>query len=935
MPHPELTSKLIRGALLAGSFAVVLSSHAQPGSPAAAAPGQDETIVLSPFVVTADNGWSANDTLSATRTKQALKDVPVSIDAITADFIADLDLRSADDVAGYVSNVYAAPIMENANEKGNFSFRGLTQTNNVSRNYFRWYIPSDSYNIERLDFGKGSNSLIFGEVEPGGNGAAFTKRPLMKNFSSLRAITGSEGAYRFEADVNLKIRDGLALRVNAVRRLDRTFQDASDYKFEAFDVALLWQPTRQTSIRLEYERGAYQSGRGFQGIQAFEQSAKGLGFTSTGTYFTSDNKYVFGFSGTGGIPSIDRGSSNGPAGGEPSLLEGRFIDVQLRNAAGTVVGTKRINGFPKSYNIRGSFDDHSRPFHDFSATIEQQLGPINTELSYNYQFQEEERNDNSFDNSISVDVNGRPSISSSLDRKSFANRVHALRGSAVYKFDQLSWMEQTFVAGWEYRLDQVLNLRTQWFNTYKFDNGLASSVNPTNDRARLRIYLDDPQFYSRALFDRMQADRLPDTANVTMKPLHYFASGSTAADGTELRKAFSYSLLSSGSYFKGRLLSLIGARFDAGRTFTYNALRHVGVYNEDIPPPDYQGALPGEYVEDSNLHKSNTSSTAGLTYRLTPDINAYAVYSESFRFQGVNTFDRTPIGPIAGTTKEVGLKGSMFNNRATFTVGVFDIDRANVVLNWRNILTFTDTDVEDLLNPNNVLPGDPGYKHREPGTASASRNYTAQERSKGFDVTFMVRPMDGLQVRLTLGKVEVQSTPDLKNFRGYYDAAVTRTTAASAPGGNPLLIEDPGVLSRAKFLLDTLDIVAGATGARGSPWSGSWIVDYSFSKDSAKPLQGVRVGVNGVWRTDYLFAQVNGVDLKGGGSHLLNAYVMRDQKIFGRQVRLRAGVKGLVDLSNRDKIRSLGFTTILNGSNILTYGYVIPPQYSFEATVRF
>lgn len=53
----------------------------------------------------------------------------------------------------------------------------MTQVNNISRNYFRWFIPSDNYNVERIDFGKGSNSLIFGAVEPGGQGAAFTKRP--------------------------------------------------------------------------------------------------------------------------------------------------------------------------------------------------------------------------------------------------------------------------------------------------------------------------------------------------------------------------------------------------------------------------------------------------------------------------------------------------------------------------------------------------------------------------------------------------------------------------------------------------------------------------------------------------------------------------------------------------------------------------------------
>src|SRR5688572_10856686 len=65
----------------------------------------DEMVTLSPFIISteSDSGWSANDTLSATRTKQALKDVPVNIDAITADFMEDLGLFTVDDIANYVA----------------------------------------------------------------------------------------------------------------------------------------------------------------------------------------------------------------------------------------------------------------------------------------------------------------------------------------------------------------------------------------------------------------------------------------------------------------------------------------------------------------------------------------------------------------------------------------------------------------------------------------------------------------------------------------------------------------------------------------------------------------------------------------------------------------------------------------------------------------
>ena len=66
----------------------------------------------------------------------------------------------------------------------------------------------------------------------------------------------------------------------------------------------------------------------------------------------------------------------------------------------------------------------------------------------------------------------------------------------------------------------------------------------------------------------------------------------------------------------------------------------------------------------------------------------------------------------------------------------------------------------------------------------------------------------------------------------------------------------------------------------------------------------------------------------------MNAYLFRDQKIWGQQVRVRFGVKNLTDLEN-DDIRKTGFTRMANGANLYTYSYVMPIQYDLSLTVRF
>lgn len=910
-----------RLALIAAAFSVLPSSRAQtaPTPPKTPASAPNELVTLSPFILSVerDSGWSATDTLTGTRTKQALKDVPVSIDAITADFIEDLGLFNVDEVANYVAGAFAPPTMENDNQSGAIAFRGLSGST-ATRNYFRWYVPSDTYNVERIDFGKGSNSLIFGDVEPGGQASVFTKRAQMRNFAEVYTYWNHYGAYRFQLDVNRKLTDNLALRFNAVKREERTYQDASTFGLDGQTLTTTWRPFRNTMVRVEFERGDFANVRGFGGIAIRERSGRSRAFTTNRLFYTSDGEYIQQAS----LPSADR--SNAADGGSPSLVEGSFWDVQMRNAAGTVVGTKRFNGYPKEYNIRGSFDRQGRPFQTYSATIEQRVGPVGLELSYNHQKQTAKRTDNFFSNTISVEVNGRPYVETELDEKNFGNEVDQFRGTAVYLFDKWKWMQQLFVASADYREDFVKNYRFNHYNVKRVENGTATTFDTNSDRIRLRLYLDDPRFYSRELFDSMKLSALPETSTVHILKLASFPSGTSSTDGTEWRQAYAASFSMSGRYFGGRVLTMAGVRHDWNRTYEYNGTRTFGPYKEEVPPPKHEDALPGEYVENKELHLENTCFSGGLTVRLTQGLNLFANYGESFRFQGLRTFDRERFGPITGTTKEIGLKGTFWNNRASIELGAFNIDRQNVALSFNGVtgIDFTAAEIENLMNPNDLLPGQPGYKYAEEGTASAARNYRSTENSRGADATLNVQPVRGLRLRFTLARTKVLGQPDLSSFRGYYEAAVKR--------GN----ESAALLNEAKNLLDTLDNDTKPTGARAAPWSASWAVQYSFPGEFTRITRGMSVGVHGSWRDDYLLGINNGQELVGGATHLMHAYVSRSQKLWNKTVILRAEVRNITDLEN-GKLRKTGFTTLLNGQNVYRYSYVVPPEFNISARVRF
>ncbi|MES2697654.1 MAG: hypothetical protein V4773_29585, partial [Verrucomicrobiota bacterium] len=854
-------------------------------------------------------------------TKQALKDVPVNIDAIPSDFMEDLGLFTADDVAAFVAGAWAPTTLENDNQSGAIAFRGLSGST-ATRNYFRWYVPTDNYNVERIDFGKGSNSLIFGDVEPGGQASVFTKRAQWRNFVDLFAFFNHYGAYRLSVDANHKINDKLALRFNAIKREERTYQDASTFGLEGQTLTASWRPLRNTMVRLEYERGDFANVRGFGGLAIRERSGRSRAFTTDRLFYTSDGEYIV----RADLPAADR--SNAADGGSPSLVEGDHFDVIMRNAAGAEIGTKRFEGYPKEYNIRGSFDRQGRPFHTYTASIEQRIGPVGLEVSYNHQKQTAKRTDNFFANTINVEVNGRPYVETELDEKNFGNEVDQFRGTAVYMFDKWKWMQQLFVASADYREDWVMNYRFNHYNVKRVETGAATTFNTNTDRVRLRLYLDDPRFYSRELFDSMRLDALPETPTVHIMKLASFPSGTSSTDGTEWRQASAVSFSSSGRYFGGRFLTLLGVRHDWNRVYEYGSdpavpPRTFGPYNEEIKPPKRGEALPGEYVQNQQLRLENTCMSGGLTIKLTEGLNFYGTYGESFRFQGLRTFDRERFGPITGVTKEVGLKGDFWKNKGSITLGVFDIDRQNVALSFNGVtgIDFTAVEIENLMNPNDVLPGDPRYRYAEEGTASAARNYRSTENSRGADATLILKPINGLLLRFTAAHAKVAGQPDLSSFRAYYDAAVAR--------GN----EPAALLTEARNLLDTLDNDTKPTGARAAPYSASWAVQYTVNARDSK-LRGTGFGINGSWRDDYLLGINNGQELVGGSTHLVHAYISRKQRIGRQEVTVRAEVRNITDLEN-GSLRKTGFTTMLDGRNLYRYVYVVPTEYNISMRVHF
>jgi outer membrane receptor for ferric coprogen and ferric-rhodotorulic acid len=268
------------------AFGLSCSAEAQQVNPASApapAAKDEETLVLSPFQVNAeqDTGYLASTAQSGTRLRTELKDIASSISVVTKDFMNDIGATDLGGLLVYTLGTEVNGVGGNfsdagtvANPSGNETdydgafanagpstrVRGLTSAD-MSRDFFITSIPLDGYNTDRVEISRGPNAMLFGLGSPAGiiNNSLITAN-LRTRKSTVELRTDKYGSFRTALDHNqVLVRDKFALRVATV------YED-NQYKIEeawrrnkrAF-LTGTYRPFRNTTIRVAGEIGAVDS----------------------------------------------------------------------------------------------------------------------------------------------------------------------------------------------------------------------------------------------------------------------------------------------------------------------------------------------------------------------------------------------------------------------------------------------------------------------------------------------------------------------------------------------------------------------------------------------------------------------------------------------------------------------------------------------------
>lgn len=252
-----------QSAVPAGDSGVEKKAGRAPQVEKSAAPqkeSEEESIMLSPFEVNADkdNGFAATNAGTATKLGLDMKDMAAPYSVMTGEFLQALgitDLQTAVEwstngspvIDGQGADQFMLPVMYNS--------RGITLNTGQQRNFFPTASATDTYNVERIDFGRGPNAVLFNSaansVLGGGISTVGKRARLDRNFETLGFTFGSYNYLRATADVNQQLTSKLAMRINAVKHSKDGWLDAQMEKRKGLTVALLYRLTPKTDLIFE------------------------------------------------------------------------------------------------------------------------------------------------------------------------------------------------------------------------------------------------------------------------------------------------------------------------------------------------------------------------------------------------------------------------------------------------------------------------------------------------------------------------------------------------------------------------------------------------------------------------------------------------------------------------------------------------------------
>ncbi|TXS92769.1 TonB-dependent receptor plug domain-containing protein [Parahaliea maris] len=255
------TTRLLTSLVVAGSSMAVEASAAERAS------------VLEEVIVTAQ------------KREQSLREVPVTISALSANDLKDLRINDAMDIENYVTNIDIKGTIAGTNPAITIRGIGLNDFNFNNNPAVGVYLDEvfltsaamlnfSTFDMERVEVLKGPQGTLYGRNTTGGAIGYFSRRPGSEWEGYATASAGNYGLYEFEGALNMPITDQWAARVaGRYSNRDDSYQDNTlGSQFEGSE-----QSTGRISLRYDGDALSLDTS-----ISVFDQNAGFQGFKNRG-----------------------------------------------------------------------------------------------------------------------------------------------------------------------------------------------------------------------------------------------------------------------------------------------------------------------------------------------------------------------------------------------------------------------------------------------------------------------------------------------------------------------------------------------------------------------------------------------------------------------------------------------------------------------------
>ncbi len=913
--------------------ALLAQTTPRPATPAS--PGDDEEIVLATFTINTDKdeGYVAVDSLAGGRTNTPIKFTPSVMSSLTRTFIDDAAITNVRDALKWSPNVVPSDYasgkqLANPFNNWDYNFRGAGQQlqggAGPTRNYFTFYTAADSYNIDRIEFDRGPNSILFGIGTVGGVLSTYTKIPKFdRDFLNLTTIVDSHGSLRAEVDLNRRLTEKVALRINALADRNRGWRENDKNDMNAVDVAMMFRPSSNTSFRFELEAARSEitliSSLLNDGISRWDGTsfsdtwgAPVVGTntrTSQSAAWNTDPYNVW-------IPGLaDKGAMNWnggviSAGIDPDGIPfapragwyKTFVplytwmtappspeDIPVLPSRDFTYG----NGIsePEYYTGTAWFDQRVNENLDFSVS------------AYRYETDHSAKNYEGAGN-IYVDLNrqlpdgtpnpnvGKQFADFFLSRQTQERAVSEVRGQLNYKIEGEIFnvpIRQLFtLAGGS----QKITWSARQYNAQLIGTG---ETDPGRNLVWGRLYLDKPN----------QSMHLPDTLNgrevaYTRWPTEWF-------DFDETYKIKNIGVVSHTRLWNDALSILAGARRD---DYDY---RKVGAFTRNVTEDGADG----------------TTYSLGAIYYWKA-VGVFANFSQNFDPIGPgrqNGLDGNPFGPAEGESLEYGFRFSTGDGKYYASISRYDSESTGRIFNggkpdfqgmWRNYY--------DALNQ----PWD---------TSRTTLPYDDTEALdvSGYEVDLTANPLPSLRVSFTFGKPDSKIVDALPGARAYYaqHLATWQTATTPAEGGSAEAAQNlqNQIASSANTLAQN---VAGKTKTGLVDYTASVFANYTFLGET---LKGFSVGGGIAYTGEQYVGEFGAPDGQPKYAHYgdarltTNLVLAYETKLGEIPARFQLNVDNVLD--DRDPVvTGYHWGWITSPGRAVANGYFLPSPRTFRLSAR-